>query len=145
MTAINDRAAWQRRGECNRCGYCCRFSFDPVQLFFPNGDAKREAFLKLRGFSPAHDGEQAGLSRWARIYDQCEHHVADGCAIFGQDARPQMCADFPSKPSQVVGTPCSYWFEDSSGREPPVGGDGSPHGDSNAKHEDVAGLTDMGM
>ena len=145
MTAMNDRAAWARKGECNNCGYCCRFSFDPLQVVFPLGvDLKRDAFLRVRGFVEAREGGAKVLAKTARVYDRCQYHSDVGCGIFGRPERPAMCSEFPVKPSQVIGTPCSYWFEDPTGSEAPVGGDGSPHGQLVA-HEDVTTLEGMGM
>ena len=119
---------WVRRGECNKCGWCCNFPFDAVALFFPNGDPRREEFLKVRGFEPAKDGGQNGLMAWGRVFMRCQHHQDDnGCGIFDKPERPQMCHDFPEKPSQVSHTPCSYWFEDEAGVEQPVGGNASPY------------------
>ena len=97
-------------------------------MFFPNGDKRREEFLKVRGFWPKADGDQPGLAAWGQVYLRCPHHTDDGrCGIFGKAERPQMCHEFPETPKQVVNTPCSYWFEDTDGIEKPIGGNGSPY------------------
>lgn len=96
-------------------------------MFFPNGDARREEFLKIRGFQPKTDNGQAGLVAWGQVYLRCQYHKDSKCAIFDKPERPQMCHDFPEKPSQVKNTPCSYWFVDEEGNEAPIGGEGSPY------------------
>lgn len=119
---------WVRQGTCNHCGFCCMFSFDPVRMFFPEPDPKRAEFLKVRGFKPASDGGEQGLAAWGQIYLRCQYHTLDNkCAIFDKPERPQMCHDFPETPRQIVNTPCSYWFVDQMGQEPPIGGDASPY------------------
>ena len=118
---------WVRKGDCNFCGYCCRFPFDPITLFFPKGNPKLEAFLKVRGFiSATSDGEHGQVSH-ALAYQHCPFHVDEKCALWGKPERPEMCHDFPEKPSQVLHTPCSYWFEDAEGSAAPIGGEGSPY------------------
>ena len=136
---------WVRKGECNNCGYCCRFSFDPVRLFFPNPTAKLEQFLRIRGFLDEVDQGERGVASFARVYLKCQHHIDDKCAIFNSPERPQMCHDFPEKPSQVIHTPCSYWFEDADGREKPIGGNGSSYGDDGEPdYEAITVLQKMG-
>lgn len=119
-------ARWIRRGDCTFCGYCCRFPFDPVTLFFPAGNPKLEAFLRIRGFAVGTVDGQKGQASIGLVYQKCPYHVNDKCALWEKPERPQMCHDFPEKPSQVKNTPCSYWFEDADGVAPPIGGEGSP-------------------
>lgn len=117
---------WVRHGDCNHCGWCCKFSFDPVMMFFPNPDERRAEFLKVRGFWEASEGRDKGLAAWGQVYLRCQYHTDDNkCVIFDKPERPRMCHDFPETPQQVKNTPCSYWFEDSEGNT--IGGDGSPY------------------
>lgn len=116
---------WVRKGECNMCGWCCKFTFDPVAIFVPTPTEEMKDFLKVRGFQAFKSRGEEGLGQYGAVYLPCPKLKDNKCSI--HETRPQMCRDFPLRPSQVVNTPCSYWFEDSNGIEKPVGGDGSPH------------------
>ena len=116
-----------RKGDCSFCGFCCRFPFDPVALFFPDGDPKLAELLKVRGFVHGTSEGKPGWYSLSLAYQKCPHHINERCALWGKPERPQMCHDFPEKPSQVKATPCSYWFEDEEGVEKPIGGEGSPY------------------
>lgn len=118
---------WERNGTCTFCGYCCRFPFQPTPLFFPKGNAKLDQLLKIRGFVPASSDGTSGNMCYSLSYQKCPHHVDEKCDLYGKPERPQMCVDFPETPSQVRNTPCSYWFEDESGEQAPIGGEGSPY------------------
>ena len=126
MNQVTKQPNWIRKGECNNCGYCCRFPFDPLTLFFPKGDPLLEQFLKIRGFVEGHSDGQRGQGCHALAYQKCPHHIGERCDLWAKPERPQLCHDFPSKPSQVVSTPCSYWFEDVDGLASPIGGEASP-------------------
>ena len=121
-------AKWIRKGECSHCGWCCVFSFDPILMFFPKGDARRDEFLKVRGFREAVNEGVPGFISSAEAYRPCPQHVNNKCAIY--DNRPQVCREFPHNPDQIKNTPCSYWFEDADQKELPIGGDASPYGKS---------------
>lgn len=116
---------WVRKGECNHCGWCCIFSFDPVGVFFADKDKKRNELLQVRGFRPAENEGEQGYMAYGDVYLPCPQHIDNKCAIY--EKRPELCRTFPLLPTQVVGTPCSYWFEDEEGKELPVGGDASPY------------------
>ena len=119
-------AKWVRKGDCNHCGWCCIFSFDPVLMFIPKDGGRQDEFMKVRGFRPAvHEGKEGWLSH-AEAYRPCPQHKNNGCLVY--DKRPAICKDFPWMPDQIKNTPCSYWFEDEDGKEMPIGGDASPHG-----------------
>ena len=68
---------------------------DPAELYY----------LKVRGF-------KISLRPPTMVLDAvwpCPQLHDHRCTIY--DKRPQRCQDFPSRPSQLVGTPCTYWFE----------------------------------
>lgn len=117
---------WVRKGECSNCGYCCIFSFDPVGVFIPNPNVDKRELLEVRGFKESENEGVKGLMKFAEVYLPCPQHQNNRCAIY--DHRPHLCQTFPETPSQITNTPCSYWFEDETGEQLPIGGDGSPHG-----------------
>lgn len=99
-----------RKGECNGCGYCCRV-IGRVQLQWPE-QVNDPAFLDVRGIE--RDG-----TKWIDVVDPCpklEELPSEGtsCTIWAN--RPQTCQAFPTRPADVEGTPCSYWFEDEEGK-----------------------------
>lgn len=116
---------WVRKGECNHCGWCCIFSFDPVGVFFSDRDPKRNELLQVRGFKPAENDGERGYLAYGDVYLPCPQHKDGRCSIY--EKRPELCRTFPVMPSQIIGTPCSYWFEDAEGQALPAGGDASPH------------------
>lgn len=121
-------AEWERQGTCNGCGACCAFPFDKIQLFFPNGDRKREEFLRIMGFQQTARAGTIGLASPAMVYLRCPHHTLDNkCGIFDKPERPQMCHEFPVKPSQIEHLPCSYYFVDRDGTTASRGGQASPY------------------
>jgi Fe-S-cluster containining protein len=127
---------WQRKGECNGCGYCCQFD-GSIRLTFdkrsvPPGQFD-EGYYKTRGYSV----DKEGASKVAFLYQPCpkfEPTASNGvtierpgrCTVY--EDRPKTCRDFPQEPMQLLGTPCSYWFERNNGtRVVRFGGSGSPY------------------
>lgn len=117
---------WVRKGGCIDCGYCCVFAINRSKLFMKAPSEQDREFLLTRGFKPTvtPTGE-VGLEIMAEAYVPCPQHQNNRCAIY--DKRPEACKIFPQYPEQIVGTPCSYWFEDEEGKEKPIGGDASPY------------------
>lgn len=114
---------WVRKGECNHCGYCCQFMGGRLMAFEHkpiSGEVDME-FLKMRGVSFRNDGK---AEMWADLYVPCVNHDSEAkrCRIY--DERPRTCHLFPQLPEQIIGTPCSYWFERG---EEKIGGMGSPY------------------
>lgn len=99
---------WERKGECNHCGFCCEYlGSQKIGAFVT--DAPDEDYLRVRGFRQT---ERDGVKGWlltGYIHTPCPQHQANRCAIWL--ARPKSCSDWPVTPEQILGTPCSYWFE----------------------------------
>lgn len=113
-----------RRGECNACGHCCRY-IGASQTVVENAHGLSDvAFYRTRGFT-LHHANGVAVKATAQVWHEkvCPEHRGDTCHSY--ETRPQTCRDFPSTPEQVIGTPCSYWFEDGHGTK--VGGLGSPY------------------
>jgi hypothetical protein len=108
---------WVRQGDCNHCGFCCETLSrqfvvrQPVEPYW-------QEFYAARGFTDVPGGT---VGRFAWLLAPCPQHVGDRCAM--GDGKPARCAVFPTQPTEIVGTPCSYWFEAEGIR---VGGEGSP-------------------
>lgn len=122
-------AKWERRGECNHCGYCCEFIGHKIFVFTPQpptGATEVDRhFFAVRGIDLVAAGARAALRvdlfTPCKVYDR----AARRCAIYAQ--RPVTCQLYPELPTQIVGTPCSYWFERQvAGQVERVGGNGAP-------------------
>lgn len=71
------------------------------------------------------DGGRKGAVR-VDLFAPCKVHDLAGkrCQIY--DQRPVTCRVFPERPEQIVGTPCSYWFErEVGGQTETLGGNGT--------------------
>jgi Fe-S-cluster containining protein len=126
---------WTRHGDCNHCGWCCTKVARDVIVRTDDQVARDPAFYAARGFVRQEvDGEPRHVL-WAWLEAPCPQHQVrhfhDGlggmiaqshCGVY--DARPRTCQEFPTLPVDVVGTPCSYWFERGDAK---VGGTGSPY------------------
>jgi Fe-S-cluster containining protein len=112
---------WTRYGECNGCGHCCEmFTRDVVVR---NIDAEYDpAFYRARGFQPMTISGHTRHVLLGWMAAPCPEHTPTGCKVY--DTRPKTCQTFPRVPADIVGSPCSYWFEDGTRK---VGGTGSPH------------------
>lgn len=118
---------WTRMGECNHCGACCQ-NLSRQVLKITGGTEVDRPYLELRGAVPT-GAQTFDLPVW--VHAPCVAHesgAATGnggggrCAIY--DRRPRTCRDFPWRPDQVVGTPCSYRFERQvNGRTEIIAGD----------------------
>lgn len=136
MQASGPLPGWERRGECNNCGYCCQFE-GPVRRMYPVTSKQAERYYRVRGHkvvdNPGGPFKMALLLLHAMA--PCPEHrpqtSLDGpggtCAIWHE--RPKACRDFPERPTQIEGTPCSYYFELQVPGAPLQyrGGMGSPH------------------
>lgn len=111
-------SAWVRHGDCNHCGWCCETLSRQYVVRQP-AEPKWVEFYGARGFGPAPGGT---VGRFAWLLAPCPQHTDDRCAL--GDARPERCREYPTYPMEVVGTPCSYWFEADGVR---AGGEGSPY------------------
>ena len=139
--------AWVRKGECNHCGWCCQFlgrrslfqAFNLVgadgqpdhlrMQFKGNSDDYDRRYLELRGVKITDERKRVGHATIG-IYLPCTAHDKDAgrCRVYEQ--RPRTCRDFPWAPEQVVGIPCSFWFERTvNGRSEVIAGDGAPQDD----------------
>ncbi len=113
--------AWTRHGDCNGCGFCCT-AFARQPIVRDPAKVADPAFYKARGFTPITVDGAEKIVLFAWLQAECPEHVDSACRIY--DDRPQTCRAFPVVPSDIAGTPCSYWFEDGEQR---VGGTGSPY------------------
>jgi Fe-S-cluster containining protein len=117
-----------RHGECNHCGWCCEYEGKTVaQVENPKG-VSDPRYYRLRGFVLDHrEGIPVMARRTVWMRAVCPEFqgakVTERCGIY-QD-RPETCQAFPTRPAQIVGTPCSYWFERDGVRV--GGGLGSPY------------------
>lgn len=101
------RAEVVRRGQCNRCGDCCRRLFR-VQL--PNTTEARQ-WLAARGV----EIESADAERVHIAVDQtCPHLEMCGavatCALHAAGVKPTLCECGPEQPADLM-PGCGYWFE----------------------------------
>jgi hypothetical protein len=88
------------------------------------------AYYRMRGFTLDHrEGVPVRAMvrvRHEQICPQCQ--APQGCGVFTSPERPRTCHDFPARPDQVSGIPCSYWFErERDGVVERVGGLHSPY------------------
>ena len=82
-------------------------------------------FLAVRGIDLTAGGQKAAVR--VDLFAPCKLHDLPGkrCLIYEQ--RPVTCRRFPERPEQIVGTPCSYWFERTvGGQVETLGGNGAP-------------------
>lgn len=106
---------WTRQGECNHCGFCCLFlTAEPHMLTFNKETMKDKegkydaAHAQVRGMAEQDGGEMV-VPAW--FYSPCTAFDTTELRCGIHEEKPQLCKDFPWLPSQVVGTPCSYYFE----------------------------------
>lgn len=112
---------WTRHGECNGCGFCCT-AFARQAIVRDASSVADPAFYRARGFKTVSVDGVDRLVLFAWLQAECPEHVDQSCRIYAD--RPRTCQEFPTVPADVVGTPCSYWFEQGPHR---IGGSGSPH------------------
>ena len=115
-------AEWVRRGECNHCGWCCQYQSRSVaEVTNPKGLSDVE-YYRTRGFQ-IHNVNGVPFAATIKVWHlaPCPQIADQRCGIY--ETRPRTCRDFPVRPEQVVGIPCSYWFENGSEK---IGGQGSP-------------------
>ena len=123
-------SGWRRHGECNNCGWCCVMIGRRALTITPKpapGEVEPDwAFLKVRGFVRAKDGR---ATQAIELHAPCWEHDAEKlrCTIY--EDRPPTCRAFPVDPTQIEGTPCSYYFERGSREDGTFerrGGTGAP-------------------
>jgi Fe-S-cluster containining protein len=114
-----------RHGECNRCGWCCRYAAWSVsRVENPQGLSDPD-YYRTRGFTLHFHKGMATMATAQVLHEQrCPEMAGDDCGMIESPARPRTCGEFPSRPEQVIGIPCSYWFETDNGN---IGGDASPY------------------
>lgn len=103
---------WERIGECNSCGDCCRHATNCIDVVLPFDD---EAFGRVRFGEPVTrigiEGPYVFKIR-GPVYAPCPQLIElmpmTQCQVY--DTRPQTCRDFPTSPSDIEGTRCSYTF-----------------------------------
>lgn len=99
--------SWQRLGECNGCGDCCRQGTSPVEITFPETD---EAYGRVRFGEPV--GWDGGLPIFrvrGPILSPCPMLDGDRCTI--HETKPQTCRDTPTRPEELEGLArCSFMF-----------------------------------
>lgn len=125
---------WTRRGRCNGCGYCCQFSGRTVAHLVARtleGTGQPDwAYYEARDFNIQRmaDGTY-DVAFPCHLMAPCPQHDVEKqrCRIY--ETRPETCQKFPEFPSQVLGSPCSYWFERerANGELERQGGEGSPY------------------
>ena len=128
-------SGWERKGECNHCGHCCEMVAREAIVRTDEQVGRDPAFYAARGFKPTRVDGEIRFVLFAWLHAPCpqrnvvqEHNGLGGfreesrCAIY--ETRPETCRTFPRLPVDIVGTPCSYWFERG---EQKAGGTGSPH------------------
>lgn len=125
---------WTRQGECNHCGYCCLFLATQAHMLALEKDGFRdqhgkfdEQHLKVRHVM-TDQAEPSKVVTHAWFYSPCSEFKVDELRCGIQETKPYTCSAYPWDPEQVIGTPCSYFFEkkqdDTTLR---IGGQGSPY------------------
>lgn len=104
-----------RKGECLRCGQCCRVMFLAVL-----GDEVQVEWLRARGLT-IHPSADPDFYDTVEIPQVCANLTADeprigcdlyGCALHG-DQKPAVCRDWPMQPSDLEGIKhCGFFFEE---------------------------------
>lgn len=115
----------RKMGECNNCGWCCQFE-GVHRNVVSDADSDTNKFYELRGGKLQPGG--AKLHYIMHAYAPCSNHdtVSKKCTDY--ENRPSICKNFPEKPTQIEGTPCSHWFEyEENGVTIRRGGYGSPY------------------
>lgn len=108
---------WKRNGECNNCGWCCRYEAVSRGVALVSRDPE---YFHIR----KHDVKD-GVARMVSYFEcPCPKHDTEKLRCTIHETRPHTCAEFPFAPEQVEDTPCSYWFENEMGLK--RGGMGSP-------------------
>lgn len=103
---------WEKRGECDMCGYCCEVVAHVVVDFTGNDPD----WIVARGLT---------LTKELPLIDPCPQlGVQNKCRIYPM--RPQQCQDFPLSHEQIKTFPCTYWFENTETGER-KGGTRSPY------------------
>jgi len=124
---MSDEPKWERKGECNGCGACCHALLFNIKLTVDSRamhPPPLDPYWGIRGVTRRNDGKGGMVLQFVGdLLNPCPKYSFDqkNCTIY--ETRPKWCADFPTDPSQIQNTPCSYWFERGSEI---VGGSGAP-------------------
>ena len=120
---------YERLGECNQCGDCCKRRFDlgETQREYPGGDPTPKMGLPTIGYE-GDWGTFAGERNFFQFVDSgkeancsmyCEIDGKGSCGIQGLKEHEQLCCEvFPQVPSQLDTLPnCSYSFTEVNRRD----------------------------
>ncbi len=129
---------YERHGECNQCGDCCKTSIALGELQQGYSDGSRTPKMGLPGINQEGDwGTLAGEHNFFQLIDTgkaktcsmyCEKDGKGACIIQDVKEYEQMCCIvFPQVPSQLDTFPnCSYSFTE-VGRKDMTRDDDYPH------------------
>jgi len=100
-----------RKGECKRCGQCCRAMFLAVL-----GDDVQVEWLRARGLTihPSPDPDFYDSVEIPQVCANLHHYQPDG-AICGlhDDGKPIACRDWPHIPADLETVrDCGFYFEE---------------------------------
>ncbi len=120
---------YERHGECNRCGACCKAGIvlGQIQTMYEDGDPRPKMGLPTIN----KDGDWTTLAGERSFYQfmdtgkestcpaYCERNGKGGCNIQDVKSFEQMCCVvFPQAPSQIKTFPdCSYTFTEVGRRD----------------------------
>lgn len=97
------KSHFERSGECNKCGECCKRLPDWKDL-----DEITKAMFRQ------HDPNAEEIFRNVK-HGVCDRLFICGlenvCIIYDEESRPQFCQNFPNHPDQIREIPkCSFKF-----------------------------------
>ena len=99
-----------RKGECNHCGDCCRYTIS--NAIVPMQPGASAEYIRMRQLTVL-DGTVYTIGP---VLQPCPQHAGERCMV--QDRKPPECVAFPSHPDQLIGLPrCGYWFENERGEK----------------------------
>ena len=130
---------YERLGECNGCGQCCRrFNYRFEASSGPTAALYRgEDLSEYEGWA-AEDWHTDGLTIqwWSPLgrFDREEpcrsfDEETGKCRSFGKPARPQICEVFPLRPEDLEGLECTYEFREIVELSAPDGTSGTSGGE----------------
>jgi len=91
-----------RKGECKRCGRCCRW----LHLFTALESDVDWDFVAARELRSIGNSV---VSIYAK--NVCHYLIDNECLIHGKDIHPESCVKFPRSPSDLL-PGCGYYFEE---------------------------------
>ncbi|RLG81243.1 MAG: hypothetical protein DRO40_10000 [Thermoprotei archaeon] len=102
MENLHQSEVWVRKGECKRCGKCCR-----VKYLFKSMSKEDKLFLKRHGFWLHQAIKRMAVEDKACPFLEYRNGVAY-CKIY--EERPRWCREYPSHPDELI-EGCGYYFE----------------------------------